>query len=77
MSKLVKKVQTHHHTTICRNKKEVACRFNARWAPSNKTRIIRSEEKIDETIVNQSKKLIEKVLSYIVIISDLSDVTLS
>ena len=43
-----------------RKKKEVACRFNAPWAPSNKTRIIRSEEKIDETIVNQSKKLIER-----------------
>ena len=41
-------------------KKEVACRFNAAWAPSNKTRIIRSEEKIYETIVNQSKKLIER-----------------
>ena len=30
-----------------------------------------------KTIVSQSKKLIEKVLSYIVTISDLSDVTLS
>ena len=77
MSNLVKKVQTHHHTTICRKKKEIACRLNAPWPLSNKTRIIRSEEKIDETIVNQSKKLIEKVLSYIVTISDLSDVTLS
>ena len=46
-------------------------------APSNKTRIVRSEEKIDETIVNQSEKFIEKVLSYIVTVSDLSDVTLS
>ena len=43
-----------------RKKKEVACRFKAPWAPSNKTRIILSEEKIDETIVNQSKKLIER-----------------
>ena len=77
MSNLVKKVQTHHHTTTCRKKKGVACRFNAPWAPSNKTRIVRSEEKIDETIVNQSKKLNEKVLSYIVTISGLSDVTLS
>ena len=77
MSNIVKKVQTHHHTTTCRKKKGVACRFNAPWTPSNKTRIICSEEKIDETIVNQSKKLIEKVLSYIVTISDLSDVTLS
>ena len=29
MSKLVKKVQTHHHTTTCRKKKGVVCRFNA------------------------------------------------
>ena len=77
MSNLVKRVQTHHHTTTCRKKKGVACRFNAPWAPSDKTRIGRSEEKIDETIVKQSKKLIEKVLSYIVAISNLSDVTLS
>ena len=76
MSNLVKRVQTHHHTTTCRKKKGVACRFNAPWAPSDKTRIVRSEEEIDETIVKQSKKL-EKVLSYIVKISDLSDVTLS
>ena len=27
MSNLVKKVQTHHHTTTCRKKKGVACRF--------------------------------------------------
>ena len=77
MSNLVKKMQTHHHTTTCRKKKGVACRFNAPWAPSNKTGIIRCEEKIDETILNQSKNLIEKVLSYIVTISDLSAVTLS
>ena len=77
MSNLVKKVQTHHHTTTCRKKKGVACRFNAPWVPSNETRIIRFEEKIDETIVSQSKKIIEKVLSYIVTISDLSHITLS
>ena len=77
MSNLVKKVQTHHHTTTCRKKKEIACRLNAPWPLSNKTRIIRSEEKIDETIVNQSKKLIKKVVFNIVTISDLSDVTLS
>ena len=77
MSNLVKKVQPHYDSTTCRKIKEVVCRFNAPWAPSNKTRIIRFEEKIDETIVNQSKKLIEKVLSYVVTIRDLSDVTLS
>ena len=74
---MVKKVQTHHHTTTCRKKKGVVCRFNAPWAPSNKTKIVHFEEKIDKTIVNQSKKLIEKVFSYIVTISDLSDVSLS
>ena len=77
MSNLIKKVPTHHHTATCRKKKGVACRFNAPWAPSNKTGIICCEEKIDETILNQSKDLIEKVLPYIVTISDLSAVTLS
>ena len=57
MSNMEKKVQTHHHTATCGKKKGVACRFNApSLAPSNKTRIVRSEEKIDETIVNQRKK---------------------
>ena len=51
MSNLVKKVQTHHHTTTCRKKKGVTCRFNAPWTPTDKTRIVCSEEKIDETIV--------------------------
>ena len=55
----------------------VVFRFNAPWAPSNITRIIRCKKKIDETIVNQSKTLMKKVLSYIVTISDLPDVTLS
>ena len=55
--------------------KEKWCRFNAPWAPSNKTRIGRFEEKINKTIVNHSKKLIDIVLSYIITISDLSDVT--
>ena len=52
MSNLVKEVPTHHHTATCRKKKGVACRFNAPWAQSNKTRIVRSEEKIYE---NHSK----------------------
>ena len=77
ISNLLKKVKTYHHTTTCTKKNGVVFRFNAPWAPSNKTRIVRSEEKIDETIVNQSKELIKKVLFYIVTISDLSDVTLS
>ena len=74
MSDLVKKVQIHYHTTTCRKKKGVACRFNGPWAPSYKTRIVSCEEKIDETIVKYSEKPINKVLD-IIIISDLSDVT--
>ena len=62
MSNLVKRVQTHRHTTTCRKKKGVVCRFNAPWAPTDKTRIVCSEEKIDESIIKQSKKLIDKVL---------------
>ena len=77
MSNLVKKVQTHHHTTTCRKKKGVACRFNAPLALTDKTRIVCSDQKIDESIVKQSRKLIDKVLSYIITISDLPDVTLS
>ena len=30
---LVKKVQTHHHTTTCRKKKGVRCRFNHQQEP--------------------------------------------
>ena len=65
-----------HHKTTCRKKKGVVCRFNAPWAPSGKYRIVHSEEKIDEAKVKHSKIFIDKVLSYIVTINDLSDVTL-
>ena len=50
---------------------------NAPWALTDKTRIVCSDEKIDKIIVNHSRKHIDKVLSSIVTISDLSDVTLS
>ena len=43
MSNLVKKVQTHHHTTACRTKKGVASRFNTPWAPSDKIGIVSSK----------------------------------
>ena len=42
----------------------------------HKTRIVCSEEKIDKT-VKQSKNLIDTILSYIVIVSYMSGVTLS
>ena len=56
MGNLIKKVQTHHHTTTCRKKKSVVSQFKTPWAPSDKRRIVRSEENVDEAIVNQSKK---------------------
>ena len=58
-------METHHHAATCRKKKGVVSRFNPPWVPS------------DETIVKQRKKLVDKVLSYIVTITDLSAVTLS
>ena len=76
MSNLLKNVQTHHNTTTFRKKNGVICRFNVPCTPTDKTRIVCSEEKIDETIVKQSRKPIDKVLPYIVTISLMSDVTL-
>ena len=70
-------MQIHHRTTTCRKKKGLACRFNTPWAPLNKTRIVRSEKKIDETVARQSKQFIDKVLSHLVAISYLFDATLS
>ena len=65
-------MQTLHHISTCW--KNVECRFNIPWTPSDKTR---TEEKIDGTILRQSKKLIDAVLSYIITKSGLSDVILS
>ena len=53
------------------------CRFNSLWTPSYETRIIRSEENMDETKTKQSKKLIDKMLSYIFTTNYLSDIALS
>ena len=52
-------------------------RFNPPLAPSDETRIVHSEENINEAKVKQSKKLIDKVISYIVAINYLFDMTLS
>ena len=60
MSNLVKKVHTHYHTTTCRKKTVVVCRFNDSWTPSDKTRIVCSDKKIDKTKVDQSKDLLMK-----------------
>ena len=58
----MKKVQTHHHTTTCRKKKGVKCRFNAPWPPSEKTLIVRGQEEINAFKLKQSKKILDKVL---------------
>ena len=39
--------------------------------------MVHSEKKLDETKVKQSKKLTEKLLSHVITINDLSDVTQS
>lgn len=36
INNLVKTRQTHYHTTTCRKKKGVTCRFNAPWPPSER-----------------------------------------
>ena len=77
MSNLVKKLHTHHHTNTCRKKKSVACRLNAPWPPTNKTRIVCFEEKIEETILKQTKELSDRLIFYVLTISYLSDVTQS
>ena len=41
-----------NYTTTCRRKKGAMCRFNAPWTPTDKTILVRSEEKIDDTIVS-------------------------
>ena len=73
MSNLVKKCRL----TIIQplEERSLTCIFNAPWALSDKSRVVRFEEQIDETTVKQSKKLIEKEL--VVTISDLSGLTLS
>ena len=37
LSSLVKQVQTHYHTTSCREKAGVNCQFSAPWPPSERT----------------------------------------
>ena len=72
---LVKAVQTHHHKSSCRKKKGVTCRFNAPWPPSENTRIIRGDQDLDKRVVQESKKILDKVLLQITQIDNLSDVT--
>ena len=75
LNSLVKSVQTHHHTSTCRKKKGIKCRFNAPWPPYEKTRIVRGGVD-DQVKLKESKKIVDKVLSEITSALDLSDVTL-
>lgn len=42
------------------------CRFNAPWVPSDERGIVHSVAMMDEAKAKQSKKVIDKVLFYIV-----------
>ena len=74
---LIKKVQTHHHTTTCWKEKGVKCRFNAPWPPSEKTLIVRGQReiKINAFKLKQSKKILGKVLESVGQIDDISNIT--
>ena len=58
---LVKSVQTHHHTSTCRKKKGVTCRFNAPWPPSEKTHIVRGGDANEVKL--KARKLLIKFLT--------------
>ena len=72
---LLNKVQTHHHTTTCRKKKGVRCRFNAPWPPSTRTLLARAPGRISANKLKAAKKIIDNVLSTIVQINDISNVS--
>ena len=67
-------MQTCHHTATCRKKKGVRWRFKAPWVLSAETRIVSSEESMDEAKVIHNKKRFDKVFFCIVILSDLPDI---
>ena len=72
---LVKKVQTHHRTITFRKKIGVRCRFNAPWPQSTRTLIAREPGRISANKLKAAKKIIVNVLSTIVQINDISNVS--
>ena len=74
LSKLVQTVQSHNHTTTCRKKTGVKCRFNAPWPPSEKTIIVRSPTSTKE--LKKATTCVNKVLSELNKI-DIRNITLS
>ena len=75
LSNLVKKVQTHHHTTTCRKKSGVKCRFNAPWPPSEKTIIVRAPSTKND--LKKANLCVNKVLSKLNRIGNFTDITQS
>ena len=73
---LVTSVQTHHHTTTCRKKKGVRCRFDAPWPPCEKTHIIRGQN-ADKSLWKKSRKILDNVLQEMSTVSDLESVSLT
>jgi hypothetical protein len=67
MHQLVSTLQTHHHTTTCRKKKGVICRFNAPWPPTEETIISRAppvkETEKAKHKIKRSKEIVNKVLA--------------
>ena len=72
---LVNTVQRHHHTTTCRKKKGVRCRFKAPWPTTENTRIIRGKQK-DKNDYKRSKRILDNILDKINSTPNLNDVTL-
>ena len=62
-------MQQHRHTFTCRKEKGVACCFNALWPPSDETRIVRGTNFCEEKL-KRSKKILNKVLSEIIMTDD-------
>merc|ERR1712224_450322 len=69
-------VQTHHHTTTCRKRKGVRCRFYAPWPPTETTVISRNEG-VDKEQWTKSKQVLDKVLDKLTGANNLQELELS
>uniref|UniRef100_A0A1X7TDY7 Helitron helicase-like domain-containing protein n=1 Tax=Amphimedon queenslandica TaxID=400682 RepID=A0A1X7TDY7_AMPQE len=58
LQKLVKELQTHHHSTYCNRSKK--CRFNFPTMPSSRT-LIASQSSSDNNVSDKVKKSLENV----------------
>ena len=69
------KLQTHHHTSTCRKKEGVKCRFHFPWPPSKRSLIVRPPESDTETTFKRANKLLSHVLETLLTMGDLRDCT--